>query len=139
MGGLGRSSALAKGYGKGSHDLYHLEAEQVNRSPFISSGKIESPGNLSTASSGENKSAAQVQRRNRDIAELSSDWNPSISETAISDLFDVLSKDYPGITILSGKQSGVHDIKQMAAELGRGKYLVVSREFLERMAGSRED
>lgn len=139
MGGLDRSAALAKGYGKGNHDLYHMEAGQVNRSPFISSGKIESPGNLNTAYSGGNKSASQSQRRNRDIAELSSDWNPSISETAISDLFDVLSKDYPGITILSWKQGGVHDIKQMAAELGRGTYLVVSREFLERMAGSRED
>lgn len=139
MGGVDRSAALAKGYGKGNPGLYHAETGQVKRSPRISSGQIESPGNRKAVSGREGISASQAQRRNRDIAELSPDRNPAIPETAISDLFDILSKDYPGITILSEKQGGSHNIGQMAAELGRGTYLVVSREFLERMARSRED
>lgn len=139
MGGVDRSAALTKGYGKGNPGLYHTETGQVKRSPFISSGQIESPGNQKTVSGREHKPAAQIRRRNRDIAELSSDRNPSISETAISDLFNVFSKDYPDITLLLEKQGGTHDIRQMATELGSGTYLVVSREFLERMMRSPED
>lgn len=139
MGGVDRSAALAKSYGNGNPGLYHTEAGQLKRSPFISSGKIECPENLKTESGREDKAAAQSRRRNMDIAELSSERYPSISETEISDLFHILSKDYPGITILAEKQGGTHNIRQMAAELGRGTYLVVSREFMERMARSRED
>ncbi|WP_125140342.1 hypothetical protein [Clostridium transplantifaecale] len=141
MGIVDRSADLVKSYRKGNHDLYYMEAGQVNRSPSISSssGKIGALGNLKTESGREDKLPAQILRRNRDIAELSPDRDTSVSDTAISDLFDILSKDYPGITFLAEKQSGTHNIRQMAAELGRGTYLVVSREFLERMARSRED
>lgn len=139
VGGIDRSAALAKGYGKRNPDLYHTEAGRVKHSPFITSGQIESSGNQKNVSGRKEQSAAQIQRRNRDITELSSDRNPPISETAISDLFDILSKDYPDITILLKKQGGTQDIRQMAAELGRGTYLVVDQEFLERMAGSQKD
>lgn len=146
MGGVnGSNAALAKGYGKGNPGLYPTENGLVNRSPFISSGRIESGRHQKAGASLEDKPAmqvkptVQVQRRNRDIAELSSGRNPAAAETAISDLFNILSKDYPGITILSKKQGGAHDIRQMAAQLGQGTYLVVSQEFLDRMARSRED
>lgn len=140
MGGVDGNAALAKGYGKGNPDLYHTANGLVNRSPFISSGQIESGWHQKKAVfSLEDKPTVQVQRRNRDIAELSSDRNPAVSETAITDLFDILSKDYPEITILIEKQGGTRDIRQMAAQLGRGTYLAVSQGFLDRMVRSRED
>lgn len=121
---------------------------RVERSTVFAAGnplnQIESLVNPTAVSRQSEKPAVQVKRRNRDIAELSADRDQSISGTAVSDLFDILSRDYPGITFLAERSGGTHpggarDISQIAAGLGRGTYVVVSREFLERMGRSRED
>ncbi len=73
------------------------------------------------------------------MADFSSERNYPVTDSAVSDLFDILSKNYPEVVILAENQSGTRDVRQIAAELGQGTYVVVSQEFLARMGRSRED
>lgn len=56
-----------------------------------------------------------------------------VSEEAVLDYLRVLEKDYPGVTILIRDREEVRDIKQLAASLGKGRFLVVTTDFLKRM------
>lgn len=57
----------------------------------------------------------------------------SVSEDAVLDYLRGLKKDYPGVTILIQDREDAGDLKQLAASLGKGRFLVVTKEFLERM------
>ena len=105
--------------------------EAVSGSQSISAN----PGSQSISAS----QAGYGARPSADSVELSADRNPPVSESMITDLFDILSQDYPGIAILEERPGGTHDVKKMAVELGKGTYVIVSREFLERMGRSQED
>lgn len=56
-----------------------------------------------------------------------------VSEEAVLDYLQGLKKDYPGVTILIQDREDTGDLKQLAASLGKGRFLVVTTEFLERM------
>ena len=56
-----------------------------------------------------------------------------VSEEAVLDYLRVLEKDYPGVTILIRDREDVRDLKQLAASLGKGRFLVVTTDFLKRM------
>ena len=51
-------------------------------------------------------------------------------------LIEELKQRYPGITIWAAEEEG--DRANLAAGLGEGLHLVISREFLDRMQGSRD-
>lgn len=90
--------------------------------------------------SGESETAVGFDsRRREDSVELSADGKQIAAETRNSNLFDILSRDYPEITILAEGQNGTHNVREIAAQLGKGAYVVVSQEFLERMGRSKED
>lgn len=149
MSTVDRSTVFGEGYGKEMQSFYGASAGQVRFGPVNPAASGTSPvsagtpsasaGTPSTSARASDSPAAWAQRRNRDVAELSTEWNQTIARSAISDLFGVLSKDYPGIVILERRPGGTQDVRQMAAELGQGSYVVVSSEFLERMGRSRKD
>ena len=147
MGGVKGSTAFALGYEK-KETLYGGGTGGKKSGQVKPGGKTAGlAGNPSVSAVTENPSMSAVtenpapsaRRRNRDIADLSSGRNQAVSDSAISTLFGVLSKDYPGIVILAENQGGTRDVRQIAAELGCGTYLVVSQGFLERMGRSQED
>lgn len=94
---------------------------------------------LEKVEAGDEAAVGGDSRRREDIVELSADGKQMAAETRNSNLFDILSRDYPEITILAESQNGTHDVREIAAQLGKGIYLVVSQEFLERMKRSPED
>lgn len=71
---------------------------------------------------------------NRDTLEVSNDWR-----TQAADFLEQIEQEYKDISILVGQSADRNSIPRLAAGLGKGTYLVVSEEFLERMGNSKEE
>lgn len=75
--------------------------------------------------------------RSSDVVDISADWT---KET--QDFLEQMKREYRGVQIRVQELSDPSDgssVAQMAEDLGNGTYLIVSRDFLERMGSSRED
>ena len=81
-----------------------------------------------------------------DKVELSMDRSQPVPGTVISDYLHTLAQDFPGVSLLikqtgeeMGAGIGTEELKRLAAELGNGKYVMISQEFLERMGKNGEE
>ncbi|CCZ59289.1 putative uncharacterized protein [Hungatella hathewayi CAG:224] len=68
-----------------------------------------------------------------DTVEFGSADSGAVSEDAVMDCLRILERDYPGMNVVIWEREGAADLKQLAAALGNGRFLVVTRDFLERM------
>jgi len=70
---------------------------------------------------------------------LSDDWpRQSEIEKAMIDGLKILQKDFPKVQILIGTGLKEDMLNQMAAELGEGRHLVISSDWLEQISSSPE-
>lgn len=72
--------------------------------------------------------------RSRDALELTAEWDKKANEA-----LEQLRQEYKGISIIVRDSVNGNSIPKLAAGLGGGTHLVVSRSFLERMGSSREE
>lgn len=75
--------------------------------------------------------------RNCDVVDISADWAKEAQ-----DFLEQMKQEYRGVHIRIQDPSDPFcgsSVAQMAEDLGNGTYLIVSRDFLERMGSSRED
>ena len=72
----------------------------------------------------------ETQQRRGCGPELWIRWN---SAEAVMDCLRILERDYPGMNVVIWEREGAADLAQLAAALGKGRFLVVTRDFLDRM------
>lgn len=68
-----------------------------------------------------------------DTVEFGSAGSGAVSEEAVMDCLRILERDYPGMNVVIWEREGAADLAQLAAALGKGRFLVVTRDFLDRM------
>ena len=68
-----------------------------------------------------------------DTVEFGSADSGAVSEEAVMDCLRILERDYPGMNVVIWEREGAADLAQLAAALGKGRFLVVTRDFLDRM------
>lgn len=72
-----------------------------------------------------------------DYTDLSSEWNlESSSESLIKQALAAFQEKYPGIQIVITEGLKSEDLSAVAASLGEGSHLILSKEFLEKMGSS---
>ncbi|MCI8599451.1 MAG: hypothetical protein HFJ10_13595 [Lachnospiraceae bacterium] len=74
----------------------------------------------------------------KDQVSLSEQTNISL-DAKTEKLFDLLSKNFPGINFTVASDTEFLNLKEKAASLGYGKHLVISESFLARMGQSEKD
>lgn len=72
--------------------------------------------------------------KNQDVLEFSTDWMKQAE-----DFLEQMEREYPGISIVFRESVNGSSIPWLAAGLGAGTHLVVTRDFLERMGSSKEE
>ena len=100
--------------------------------PMGSQGAAEVRGGKSITYGG-NAAKEAVRAGTSDTVAFGAEDRGPVSEEAVLDYLRVLEKDYPGVTILIRDREEVRDLKQLAASLGKGRFLVVTTDFLKRM------
>ena len=100
--------------------------------PMGSQGAAEVRGGKSITYGG-NAAKEAVRAGTSDTVAFGAEDRGPISEEAVLDYLRVLEKDYPGVTILIRDREEARDLKQLAASLGKGRFLVVTTDFLKRM------
>lgn len=86
------------------------------------------------ASAEKNNLQGTENSRSSDVLELSADW---MKQT--EDFLDQMEKEYPGVSIIFRESVSGNSVPWLAAGLGAGTHLVLTRDFLERMGSSKEE
>ena len=108
------------------------ETEKGLPFPMGSQGASEVRNGKSITHSGKAEKEA-VRAADTDTVEFGAEDRGTVSKEVVLDYLRVLEKDYPGVTILIRYREEVRDLKQLAASLGKGRFLVVTTDFLKRM------
>lgn len=108
------------------------ETEKGLPFPMGSQGASEVRNGKSITHSGKAEKEA-VRAADTDTVEFGAEDRGTVSKEVVLDYLRVLEKDYPGVTILIRDREEVRDLKQLAASLGKGRFLVVTTDFLKRM------
>lgn len=74
-----------------------------------------------------------------DRLEYTEEWTDMEWEDAVKKTLDSLKAQYPPIHILIDEGNNKDNFQALAAGLGKGSHLVISREFLERMGSGAEE
>lgn len=107
-------------------------AASVKGQPDHTETRAAAEGKLNNTTSDGSATKEAVRARAFDRVELMTPGEP-VSEKEVLDYLRVLEKDNPGVTILIRDREETGDLKRLAASLGKGRFLVVTTEFLERM------
>lgn len=84
------------------------------------------------------KERQQVQ--NRDMVEIAEEGTENIDwKQKAQEKLEEIKKKYGNVSCTEGKLPNGMDLKQLAAQLGPGAHLIISKEFMDRMGASEED
>ena len=89
----------------------------------------QSPGNGSPFGM-----AAGADSMPRDTLTLQGDWGQTNWPQAVNEVLESLQDSFPDIQIVTGSAQDGDALRQLAAQLGDGKHLVIDQSFLAQMA-----
>lgn len=106
--------------------------------PGSSEPAIRNASAIVSSSRQKENAAVSTRKPNLDQLHLTQEA-PSDLKTQAGQLLDQLAEAYPDIHFQIIPDDEWGDLKELAAQLGHGKHLVISESFLERMMSSQED
>lgn len=114
--------------GKTTVDPHSYQLPLVKNMPYVEN-KNEEPQKVEESET----------KEGMDSVELSEEGSRPISKEEVLDTLKELAKDYDDVTVYIKEKSDSLDLRQLAAQLGKGKFLIVSSEFMERMGSCADE